>query len=495
LQLVLSWPIRIIVLALLLFSLFVDGSGYVYRFVNHDPMTGSVPGLPPNFGGWQLYFHKGLDLSGGTELTLQMSNFPTGQDRAQVQQRTIDILQRRVNALGVNEPVVQASGSNNDRIDVQLAGVSAAQAEKVIGQRNQLVITTWVPDQTVQGGAQPGYKPQPTAMTADMLQSSSASLDPAGGTGWVVNFTFDGQGAGIFSNLSTTAYNACGSGGTGSCPQSHITNWLDLTPQDIANWATVGNQLSQPYDPSCVNDPKTGVVCGKLLSDPYIQQPITGGQGFIQGNFTQTTAKDLATSLNSGALPVNLDIIQSTNVGASLGANSVATSLAAGLLGLIIVVIFMIAFYRLPGLLASFALLFYAGVLLAIFRAWPVTLSLAGMAGVILSVGMAVDANVLIFERFKEEMRAGRTIGAAVEAAVGRAWPAIRDSNTATLITSFVLFFASTGSVKGFALTLLMGVAVSLVSSIIVTHNLLAIVLNFGWARTGGMLGVARGRA
>jgi len=158
-------------------------------------------------------------------------------------------------------------------------------------------------------------------------------------------------------------------------------------------------------------------------------------------------------------------------------------------------VIFMIAYYRLPGALASLALLFYAGVLLAIFKAWPVTLTLAGLAGVILSVGMAVDANVLIFERFKEEMRAGRTIGAAVEAAVRRAWPAIRDSNTATLITSLILFFASSGTVKGFALTLAIGVAVSLVSSIIVTHNLLAIVLNFGWARTGSMLGVARGRA
>ena len=150
---------------------------------------------------------------------------------------------------------------------------------------------------------------------------------------------------------------------------------------------------------------------------------------------------------------------------------------------------------RLPGALASLALIGYAGAVLAIFKVVPVTLSLGGLTGFILSVGMAVDANVLIFERFKEEMRAGRTIGAAVEAAVRRAWPAIRDSNTATLITSLILFFASTGSVKGFALTLAIGVAISLVSSIIVTHNLLAIVLNFGWARTSSMLGVARGRA
>jgi protein-export membrane protein SecD len=130
-----------------------------------------------------------------------------------------------------------------------------------------------------------------------------------------------------------------------------------------------------------------------------------------------------------------------------------------------------------------------------VFKAFAFTLTLAGTAGFILSVGMAVDANVLIFERFKEEMRAGRTIGAAVDAAVRRAWPAIRDSNTATLITSIILAFATTGSVHGFAITLAIGVAISLISSIIVTHNLLAIVLNFGWSRTTGLLGVARGRA
>jgi protein-export membrane protein SecD len=182
-------------------------------------------------------------------------------------------------------------------------------------------------------------------------------------------------------------------------------------------------------------------------------------------------------------------------VGASLGADSVKRSLAAGLLGLIVVIIFMLAYYRLPGLLASLALLCYAGIVLALFKVFTVTLTLGGLAGFILSVGMAVDANVLIFERFKEEMRAGRTIGAAVDAAVRRAWPAIRDSNISTLITSSILAFAGTGPVRGFAITLMIGVAVSMLSSIIITHNLLAIVLNFGWTRGGTVLGVARGRA
>jgi protein-export membrane protein SecD len=155
----------------------------------------------------------------------------------------------------------------------------------------------------------------------------------------------------------------------------------------------------------------------------------------------------------------------------------------------------MVAFYRLPGLLASLALLCYAGVVLALFKVFGFTVTLGGMAGFILSVGMAVDANVLIFERFKEEMRSGRTIGAAVDAAVRRAWPAIRDSNISTAITSAILAFAGSGPVRGFAITLLIGVAVSMLSSIVITHNLLAIVLNFGWTRAGGVLGVARGRA
>jgi protein-export membrane protein SecD len=485
LQLVLSWPIRIIVIGLLLFSLFVDGAGYVYRVVNHYPLTGSAPGLPPNIGSWQLYFHKGLDLAGGTEMQLQMSNFPPGQDRASVQQREIAILQKRVNALGVSEPVVQAAGGNHDRIDVQLAGVPADQAAQTIGRTNQLITTTWVKDASVTNGPWPGYKPQITNLKSDMLTSANASLDTNGGGGWVINFSLNSTGANIFSQLSQTAVNACPQG---DCPERHITEWLDLSQDDINQWNERVNLVYRPYDQG-----------GKLVTDPTMQSAITGGQGIIQGPasspFSQQSANDLATLLNAGSLPAKLDVISSTNVGASLGADSVRRSIAAGLLGLAIVVIFMIAFYRLPGALASLALLCYAGAVFAVFKVVPVTLTLGGLTGFILSVGMAVDANVLIFERFKEEMRAGRTIGAAVEAAVGRAWPAIRDSNTSTLITSVILIFASSGTVRGFAVVLAIGVLISLISSIVITHNLLAIVLNFGWARTRGVMGVARGRA
>ncbi|HUZ89248.1 MAG TPA: protein translocase subunit SecD [Candidatus Acidoferrales bacterium] len=488
-QLVLSWPIRIIVVGLLVFSLFVDGAGYIYRISNHLPLAGSVPGLPPNFSGWQLYVHKGLDLAGGTQLELQLSNFPAGRDRATLQQQTIDVITKRVNALGVNEPVVEPAGTNHDRVIVQLAGVSSSQAYNVIGRTAQLITTKWVPDASITNGPYPGFKPQITPLKSDMLTGANASLDQSTGTAWVVNVTFNSQGAAEFGSLTTAAYNALSACGTASsCPQNHITEWLDLTQADINNWNTDAAQLYQPASTG------SGSAGGKLVTDPVIQQAITGGQAVISGTFTQQSAKDLATLLNSGSLPVAIHVVQSTDVGASLGLSSIKESLAAGLLGLIIVIIFMVAFYRLPGLLASAALLFYGGVVLAVFKVVPVTLTLAGIAGFILSVGMAVDANVLIFERFKEELRAGRTIGAGVEAAVRRAWPAIRDSNISTLITSVVLIFFGSGSVKGFAVVLAIGVLASLVSSIIVTHNLLSIVLNFGWARSDGLLGVHRGR-
>jgi preprotein translocase subunit SecD len=482
LQLVLGWPVRLLIVGLLIFSLVVDGAAYIYRLQNHIPLNAPLPtGQAPQLLGSAVYVHRGLDLSGGSDLRLQLSNFPSGRSRSEVQQQAIDVIQKRINSIGVNEPQINGVGSSNDQIEVQLANVSAAKAESVIGQTARLVTTTWVKDPSITVGPNVGYRPQITSLTADMLTNASASLDQ-NGTSWVVNLTYNSQGASILNTLTTKQYSACSQQG---CPEQFMTQWLDLSQDDINHWNEREPQLYKPYDQS-----------GKLLVDAVTQSVIPAGQMQITGNFSQTTSKNLAVLLSDGALPVNLSVISSTDVGASLGQDSVKQSVAAGLLGLIIVVIFMVAFYRLPGLLASVALLFYAGLVLAVFKTLSFTVTLPGLAGFILSVGMAVDANVLIFERFKEEMRAGRTVGAAVEAAVRRAWPAVRDSNTSTLITTTILFFAASGSVKGFALTLMIGVACSLISSIIVTHNLLAIVLNFGWARSGAlMLGVARGRA
>src|SRR6266704_4795975 len=207
-QLVLSWPIRLAVLAILLFSLFVDGAGYVYRIANHLPLTGNVQGLPPNFGGWQLYFHKGLDLAGGTHIDYQLTNFPSNQNRADVLQRTITVILKRVNALGVSEPEVRGAGTNNDRITVDLAGVTAEQAQKTIGSITKLVYTKWVKDDKVTAGPEPGYKPELTGLTGDDIASANASIDQSG-VAWVVNVTFTSRGADLFDKLTRENVAAC----------------------------------------------------------------------------------------------------------------------------------------------------------------------------------------------------------------------------------------------------------------------------------------------
>ena len=501
-SLVLSWPVRLLIVGILIFSLFVDGAGYIFRFANHLPLTGTVQGLPPNFGGWQLYFHKGLDLAGGTHIDYQLTNFPAGQSRADVQQRTITVISKRVNSLGVSEPEIRGAGTNNDRITVDLAGVSADQAQKVIGAVNRLVYTKWVPDTKVTGGPAPGYKPAFTGLTGDDIQSATAVIDQSG-IGWVVNVVFTSRGADLFSKLTRDNVAACPGDPnttTGNCAGRHLTIWLDLTQKDIDNWENpdYAAKVSQTYDTGCLAKATPDTICPKLLVDAVTLSEIDGGNAVINGGgsgFLQTQAQDLATGINAGSLPVDLQVLSVQQVSATLGAESVKLSIAAGLLGLSIVVLFMIIYYRVPGLIASLALLFYAGAVFAVFKVVPVTLTLAGITGFILSVGMAVDANVLIFERFKEEVRAGRTIPAAVDAAVRRAWPAIRDSNLSTLITCAILGFVGPGPVKGFAVTLGIGVLASLISSIVVTHNLLAIVMAGSTFRRPALMGVDRVRS
>ncbi len=215
---------------------------------------------------------------------------------------------------------------------------------------------------------------------------------------------------------------------------------------------------------------------GRLISSPVVNEKITGGKAVISGNFNIQEAKKLAQRLNAGALPVPIELINQQTVGASLGHESLTFSLRAGLIGLLLVALFMIIYYRLPGLLAVISLVFYGVLILAIFKLWPVTLTLAGLAGLILSIGMAVDANVLIFERLKEELRAGKPLGRAIQEAFKRAWPSIRDGNVSTLITCFILIQFSTSVVKGFAITLGLGVIISMFSAIIITKVLLNLV-------------------
>ncbi|MBI4239919.1 protein translocase subunit SecD [Candidatus Uhrbacteria bacterium] len=228
-----------------------------------------------------------------------------------------------------------------------------------------------------------------------------------------------------------------------------------------------------------VGKPVAILLDGQAISRPTVNEPITDGKAIIQGNFTLKETKLLAQRLNTGALPVPITLVSQQTIGPTLGAESLEKSLKAGLLGFLLVALFMIGFYRLPGVLAVFALIVYTSIVLALFKIWPVTLSLAGIAGFILSIGMAVDANVLIFERTKEELRLKKSLDASIRDGFRRAWTSIRDSNAASLITCAILFWFSASLIKGFALTLAIGILVSMFSAIFITRLLLKLVA--GW--------------
>ncbi|MFH1171554.1 MAG: protein translocase subunit SecD [bacterium] len=239
-----------------------------------------------------------------------------------------------------------------------------------------------------------------------------------------------------------------------------------------------------------VGKPVAIYLDGQPISIPTVQQAITTGQAVITGKFTLQEAKQLAARLTAGALPVPITLISQERVGASLGKESIERSFAAGLLGLALVVVFMVLYYRLPGLLSVFALGIYSLLVLAIFKLWPVTLTLAGIAGFILSIGMAVDANVLIFERMKEELREGKPLDLAIEQGFARAWLSIRDSNVSSIITCLILAWFGTSLVQGFAITLVIGILISMFSAITVTRTFLRLIAGRWLQKHTGFLGV-----
>lgn len=228
------------------------------------------------------------------------------------------------------------------------------------------------------------------------------------------------------------------------------------------------------------------------ISIPVVNEPITTGEAVISGSFTLADAKTLARRLNAGALPVPLELVSQQTVGATLGRDSVEASFFAGVFGLVLVALFMIIYYRLPGLLAVIALVFfYTPFVVAVFKLWPVTLTLAGVAGFILSIGMAVDANILIFERLKEELRHGRPLDQAMEEGFRRAWSSIRDSNISSLITTLILYLFSTSLIRGFAVTLSIGIIISMFSAITITRTFLRLAATNWAARHLGLFGVS----
>jgi preprotein translocase subunit SecD len=385
----------------------------------------------------------GLDLLGGTNIVLQadLSKVPE-RDRADRMKGLIKVIDRRINAYGVAEPVIQQQGSN--RVSVQLPGVKNVQeAVNLIGQTAQLEFF----ERTVDANG--NVVDKPTGLTgADLKRAwvgqQQTTLQP------IVEFEFNDRGAQIFGDLTTRL--------AGSSTQ--IAVLLDK----------------------------------ETITAPVVKSPITGGRGYIEGNFTLESARNLVIQLNAGALPVPVSIQKQQDVDATLGADSIRKSIVAGEIGLGIVMLFMLVHYRLPGLLADAALLIYALVTMAVFKLIPVTLTLAGIAAFILSIGMAVDANILIFERMREELRAGRTLNAAIEAGFSRAWTSIRDSNISTIITCLILYWFGSNFgaslVMGFALTLLVGVVISLFTAITVTRTFLRLVLRTGLARNAWLFGM-----
>jgi preprotein translocase subunit SecD len=428
-----------------------------------------------------LLFNKpmrlGLDLQGGSQLTIQVK--PTAEHPVITQtdlEAVQKVIENRINGLGVSEASIQSAQGN--KVLVQLPGVSdPQQAERVLGGVAQLefreqkagtegqlsaewkVLKAAKAEQALLQKAKSTDK-KALAEKQATIEKQSAEIDklfnPAAITGkhlkhanpeplsagsWEVAIEFDGFGGDAFAKLTK---NLAGTGRS-------IGVFLDREP---ISTPTVGAQFAA-----------TGIA---------------GGKAVITGDFTTETANDLAVQLRGGSLPVPVEIVENRTVGATLGRDSIQSSIYAGIGGLVLVAVFMAVYYRLPGIVADFALIIYSILTLAAFNILDVTLTLPGIAGFILSIGMAVDANVLIFERTREEIRAGKTLYKSVEAGFHRAFDSILDSHVTTLISCAALFFLGSGLVKGYAVTLAVGVLLSLFTSLTCTRTfLLLLVLGF----------------
>jgi len=375
-------------------------------------------------------FHKGLDLEGGTSITLKadMNGIAPAQ-HANALESAKTVIERRVNFLGLSEPVIQTATVNGDsRIIIELPGVTDInQAVSLIGTTAQLEFRGLKPEATL-SGVLTFENTVPIGLTGADLENAQVAFDQQTG-GPVVSFKITGKSQDKF--FKTTE-------------------------------KLVGQRMAICLDQQC-------------FSAPTVQQAIRDS-GQISGGFTTEQAKQLATQLNAGALPVPLTILQQHTVGATLGNASLLKSLFAGIIGFVVIVVFMSILYGRFGMLASLSLILYTLFVMALFKLIPVTLTLAGIAGFILSIGMAVDANILIFERMREELRRGKPRNIAIELGFSRAWSSIRDSNISSIITSLILIYFGTGIVRGFAVTLLVGVLVSMFSAIVVTRTFLRLV-------------------
>jgi preprotein translocase subunit SecD len=474
---------------------------------------------------------QGLDLRGGLQVLLQ-ADVPAG---TQIDSTSMavarQIVENRVNGLGVTEPLVQSQGT--DRIVVELPGITDPQQAIDTLKQTGLLEFVDIGSLAINAG---------TPIKTDCIDPSKVDCGNPTGALAVPTTAATSAGTGVPATAPATSAAATsaptttpaatsaisGTANTAGSPTATIEPTLkspaSATPQVTATTASTvsstvpsgptyhtvmagvaiksasvsrstlgawvinfsltdqGSTIFASHTSSHVGQRLAIVLDKTVISAPNIESAITGGSGTISGNFTQASANTLALQLRYGSLPVPLKVVQSQEIGPSLGQDSVRKSAIAGIIGMLVVGLFMSLYYRLPGLIAVLALLIYAVVTFALFILIPVTLTLPGIAGFVLSVGVAVDANILIFERMKEELRSGKPLRQAVEAGFSRAWPSIRDSNISTLITCAILFwFGNTfgaSLVKGFALTLALGVGVSLFTAVLVTRTILHLFLD-----------------
>lgn len=424
---------------------------------------------------YDIAVHEGLDLQGGLQVLLE-ADVPAGQSvDAEAMAATKRIVENRVNGLGVAEPLVQQSGDR--RLVIELPGL--ANDEQALALLKQTGLLEFVDMDTT-------VLPVGTEIQTDVALGTAGEAAP----------TPAATSASATAEATSTAATPAATTEAAPTPATPIYHTVmagsDLTSATVQtqNGAIVvaftltdnGRKVFGDYTSANVGKILAIVLDKKIISTPVINGPITEGSGVIEGKFTIDEANNLALQLRYGSLPVPLRVAESRAVGPTLGQDSVRKSLIAGIIGLLVVAIFMIAYYRLPGVLAVVALLMYTALTFALFKLIPVTLTLPGIAGFVLSVGVAVDANILIFERMKEELRSGKKLITAVEEGFRRAWPSIRDSNMSTLITCLILFWFGSqfgaSVVKGFALTLAIGVAVSLFTAVLVTRTLLHAILD-----------------
>ena len=399
-----------------------------------DYLNSKIGLSAPHF--FNIPFKLGLDLQGGMHLIYEadLSSIESN-DRSLVMDGLRDVIERRINFFGVSEPLVQVQ---RERLVVELAGIiDPAEAIKQIGKTPflefkeqkanfaEIIENNQKVTEAKQGQLEDPF--QSTALTGRYLKKAEVGFDQQTTYQPLVLLEFNDEGAKIFE---------------------------DLTEKNV------GKELAIYVD-------------GIPLSAPVVQEKISGGKAQISGNFTIPEAKTLAQNLNAGALPVPIKLISQQTIGPVLGKASLEKSLKAGIFGLLAIFLFLIVFYRLPGLFAALSLLMYVSFMLSLIKVIPITLTLAGIAGFLLSVGMAVDANVLIFSRMREELKQGKNFFQSLNEGYRRAWPAIRDGNFTTILVGLILFWLGTSFVKGFALTLVIGNIISMFSAIFITNNLL----------------------